>query len=76
MLLAINLEEIEEEAKRTYREIDLEELQPDMVLAADIRMRTGAFIMGADTQIDASLIEKLKLYHDRGSISSNVYIKK
>lgn len=76
LLLDINLEKIDEEAKRTYREIDIEELRAGMVLAADIRMRTGAFVMGSDTCIDAALIEKLKQYHELGNISSNIFIKK
>jgi putative two-component system response regulator len=76
LLLTINLDNIEEEAKRNYREVDIEELQAEMVLAADIRMRTGAFVMGADTCIDAAIIEKLKRYHELGNISSNIFIKK
>jgi putative two-component system response regulator len=75
-LLEINLERIEEEAKRTFREIDIEELQAGMILANDIRIKTGAFVMGADTCIDASVIEKLKRYHELGNISRNVFIKK
>jgi putative two-component system response regulator len=76
LLLEINLERIEEEAKRTFREIDIEELQAGMILANDIRIKTGAFVMGADTCIDASVIEKLKRYHELGNISRNVFIKK
>ena len=76
LLLAINLEQIEAEAKRTYREIDVEQLQAGMILANDIHMRTGAFVMGADTSIDASVIEKLKRYHELGNINSSVFIKK
>jgi len=76
LLLEINLEQIQEEAKRTYREIDIEELQAGMILANDIRIRTGAFVMGADTCIDASVIEKLKRYHELGNINRSVFIKK
>jgi putative two-component system response regulator len=76
LLLAINLEKIDEEAKLTFCEIDIEELRDGMVLAADIRTRTGAFVMGSDTCIDAVLIEKLKHYHELGNISSNIFIEK
>lgn len=76
LLLAVNLEKMDEEAKRTFREIDIEELQAGMVLATEIRMRTGAFVMGSGTCIDAALINKLKHYHELGNISSNVFIEK
>jgi hypothetical protein len=76
LLMAVNLEKLDEEAKRTFREIDIEELRDGMVLAADIRMRTGAAIMGSGTRIDATLIEKLKHHHELGNISSNVFIEK
>lgn len=76
LLLLVNLEKIEEEAKRTFREIDIEELRAGMVLATEIRMRTGAFVMGAGTRIGAAVIEKLKHYHELGNISSNFFIRK
>ena len=76
LVLEINLEEMQAEAKRTFKEIDIEELRSGMVLAADIRMRTGAFVMGSGTCIDTSLITKLKHYYELGNISSNVFIKK
>ena len=76
LLLAINLEKMDEEAKRTFREIDIEELRVGMVLAADIQMRTGAFVMGSGASIDAALIDKLRRYHELGNISSNIFIRK
>jgi len=76
LLLEINLEHIDAEAKRSYREIDIDDLQAGMILANDIHMRTGAFVMGADTSIDASVIEKLKRYHELGNISRKVFIQK
>jgi putative two-component system response regulator len=76
LLLAINLEKMNEEAKRTFREVDIEDLRVGMVLAADIRMRTGAFVTGTGTCIDAALIDKLRHYHELASISSNIFIKK
>ena len=76
LLLEINLEQMEAEARRTYREIDIVELEPGMTMANDLLMRTGAFIMAAGTVIDAVIIEKLKRYHKLGSISRHVFIKK
>ena len=76
LLLDINLEQMQAEAKRTFTEIDIEELSAGMVLASDIRMRTGAFVMAADTRIDSAVIEKLKRYHELGNISSGIFIKK
>jgi hypothetical protein len=76
LLLAVNLEKMDEEAKQTFMEIDIEELRDGMVLAADIRLRTGASVMGSGTCIDGALIEKLKRYHELGNIGSNVFIEK
>ncbi len=76
LLIEINLEEIEEEARQTEREVEIEELEPGMVLAGDVHMRSGAFVMAADTRIDAAVIEKLKQYLDLGNIGNGVFIKK
>lgn len=76
LLLEINLEEMQAEAKRTFVEVGIEDLRAGMVLASDIRMRTGAFVMAADTCIDAAVIEKLKRYQELGNINSGIFIKK
>ena len=76
LLLELNLEQIQAEAKRNYLEIEIDALQSGMILADDVRMRTGAFVMAADTRIDAAVIEKLKRYHELGNISSIIFIKK
>ena len=76
LLLEINLENMEAEAKRTHREMDIDNLEPGMVLAADVHMKSGAFFMGADTVIDENIIEKLERYYDLGNISSKVFINK
>ena len=47
-----------------------------MVLARDVRMKTGAFVMAADTCLDTNSIEKLKRYHELGNISDKVFIRK
>lgn len=76
MLLEINLSQIQEEAQRTYREIGIDDLKAGMVLTQDIRMKTGAFVMAADTTIDAAMITKLKRCHELGSIIDKIFIKK
>ena len=76
LLLDINLQDIEEEAKRVDMELVLDELKPDMVLATDVRMKTGAFVMAAGTCLDENTIEKLKRYHELGNISDRVFIRK
>jgi putative two-component system response regulator len=76
LLLELNLEQIQAEAKRNYMEIEIDALQSGMILADDVRMRTGAFVMAANTSIDAAVIEKLKRYHELGNIGSIIFIKK
>jgi len=76
LLLEINLKDKEAESKRTYKEMDIEELKPGMVLATDVHMKTGAFVMSANTRIDDDVIGKLKRYNELGNISSNVFINK
>jgi putative two-component system response regulator len=76
LLLELNLENMVAESKRTHREMDIDDLESGMVLAADVHMKSGAFFMGADTVIDENIIEKLKRYFDLGNISSKVFINK
>lgn len=76
LLLDMNLENKEAESKRTFKEMDIEDLQPGMVLASDVHMKTGAFVMSANTRIDDEAIGKLKRYYELGNISSNVFINK
>ncbi len=76
LLIAINLEEIEAEAQRTEWKVEIEELEPGMVLAGDVYMRSGAFVMAANTCIDAPAIEKLRRYNELGNIGNGVFIKK
>ncbi len=76
LLLDINLENTEAESKRNFKVVDIEDLKPGMVLASDVHMKTGAFVMAADTRIDDEAIGKLKRYYELGNISSNVFISK
>jgi putative two-component system response regulator len=76
LLLDVNLANMEAESKRTFKETDIEDLKPGMVLASDIHMKTGAFVMSANTRIDDEGIGKLKRYYELGNISRNIFINK
>ena len=76
LLLEINLENMAIESKRTDREVDIDDLEPGMVLASDVHMKSGAFVMAAETVVCESVIEKLQRYYDLGNISDKVFINK
>jgi response regulator RpfG family c-di-GMP phosphodiesterase len=76
MLLEINVARRHERAGGTEAEYDLDALTPGMTLAANVHMKTGAFVMAADTQLNAYHIDKLKHYHTIGTISDKVLIRK
>lgn len=76
ILLEINLEKIAEESKRNHQEVDIDELKPGMVLALDVHIKTGAFVMAAGTEINDDVIDKLKRYYELGNIGSKVFISK
>jgi putative two-component system response regulator len=76
MLLEINMENMEEDAKLTELEVDIDDLEPGMVLSRDVRMRSGAFFMASDTRIDSTAIDKLKQYYELGNIGNTVFINK
>jgi len=75
-LIEINVVHRHERAGRTEEERDLETLTPGMTLAANVHMKTGAFVMAADTQLSAYHIDKLKHYNTIGAISDKVLIRK
>jgi len=76
MLMETNVARQHEQAGRTEEERELDALKPGMTLAANVHMKTGAFVMAADTQLDRYLIDKLKHYHTVGTISNKVLIRK
>jgi putative two-component system response regulator len=76
LLLEYNIEQMQEDAKLTELDVEIDDLEPGMVLSRDVRMRTGAFFMGSDTTIDAAIIAKLKQYYELGNIASTVFINK
>ena len=76
MLLEINVARQHARASATDEECEVEALAPGMTLAASVHMKTGAYVMPADTQLTSYHIDKLKQYHTIGAISSTVLIRK
>ncbi|MCP4744601.1 MAG: response regulator [Desulfobacteraceae bacterium] len=76
LLLEINEKRNQEFEKSTDYEIHLDKLKPAMVVAKDVHMKTGAFIMAAGTELDSKTIEKLKQYNLIGNISDTVFVHK
>jgi HD-GYP domain-containing protein (c-di-GMP phosphodiesterase class II) len=76
MLLEINVAQQYEQARKKAEERELDDLQAGMVIAANVRMKTGAFVMAADTELDAYSIDKLKHFHNIGAITNKVLIRK
>ena len=76
MLIEISIEQQYDLARKTEEERTLDELAAGMVLAAHVRMKTGAFVMATDTVLDEHGIEKLKHYHSLGTISNKVLIRR
>lgn len=73
-LISFNLNQQMNRSKQTAREVSLEELASGMMLAANVYMKTGAFVMAADTELNAYAIDKLKQYHRIGAILPTVLI--
>ncbi|PID40604.1 MAG: hypothetical protein CR984_02350 [Proteobacteria bacterium] len=76
LLLEINRLQQYELARQTWEECDLENLTAGMVLANNVYMKSGAFVMAADTRLDDYLIDRLKQYHAVGAIIDKVLVHK
>jgi len=76
LLLEINLENIQEEAGKDFLGISLSDLKEGMVLATEIRMKTGALAMPIGTELTAFGIEKLNRYRNLESITDKVFVYK
>lgn len=76
LLIEINVAQQYDLARKMEEEWELDDLQPGMVTAANVRMKTGAFVMAADTELDDHSIDKLKHYHNIGAITNKVLIRK
>jgi putative two-component system response regulator len=76
MLIKYNLSEQHAEKKRKNEERVLDQLKPGMVLAANVYMKTGAFVMAANSELTARHIDKLNHYYRIGAISDKVLVRK
>ena len=76
LLLEINVAQQHERARHMAEERELNDLTAGMVIAANVRMKTGAFVMAADTELDDYSIDKLKHFQNIGAISNKVLIRK
>ncbi|MDY6974296.1 MAG: response regulator [Thermodesulfobacteriota bacterium] len=75
-LLAINLEAIQDEEIKEFSEILLDDLKEGMILAKDVRMKNGALLMPAITELTSYSIEKLKRYFQLKCIVNRLSIYK
>ena len=75
-LLEINMENIQEESRKNFIEISIDDLKKGMSLAQDVRMKTGAIIMPADTELTLYNIDKLQRYRTLKHFDQNVFILK
>lgn len=76
LLLEINVAQQHALARKMAVERKLDDLTTGMVIAANVRMKTGAFVMAADTELDDYSIDKLKHFNNIGAISNKVLIRK
>ena len=76
LLLEMNVAQQYDLARKTDEERILDDLKVGMVLAANVRMKTGAFVMAADTELDDYGIGRLNHYHTIGAITDKVLIRK
>jgi putative two-component system response regulator len=76
MLLDLNMALMEKEKTRTDSPLPLEALKEGMILASDVRMKTGAIVMAADTHLSPHQIDKLKGYLALGNINNQVIVYK
>ncbi len=76
LLLNTNMERMKEESLKNYRAVGLDELKEGMVLARDIRMKTGALAMPCDMEMTLYGIEKLISFRKLECINDTIYVYK
>jgi len=75
-LMEINLEDIEEERRKDFFEVLLDEVQEGMTLSRSVRMKNGTLVMPAKTELTSYGIEKLKEYVELKRIGNRLYVYK
>ena len=76
LLLEYNLSTIQKEADKNYVRVESDDLKEGMILADDIRMKSGAMIMPAGTKLSSNGIGKLQMYVEMANISKEIFILK
>ncbi len=76
LLIELNVQQQQAAKERTSERLFLDKLMAGMVLADNVYMKTGAFVMAGDTILDDYKIEKLKHYQNIGAIDEKVLIQK
>ncbi len=76
LLFEIIAERRIKEEKRDYKTLKIKDLKQGMVLARDLRMKTGALAMPEQTELSVYGIEKLKSYQKLECISNRVSVYK
>jgi len=77
ILLEINLENIQKEKGKAFVEVLVDDLEEGMILAKDIRMKSGAMMMPGETTLSIYGIEKLQgYYHELAGITNKVSVYK
>jgi HD-GYP domain-containing protein (c-di-GMP phosphodiesterase class II) len=75
-LLDINVKNIEEENKKQFKEVSIDNLKKGMILAQDVRMKTGAIILPESTTLTDHSIQKLSSYKSLNQFDQKVFIYK
>ena len=76
LLLDVNRHKIEADAKTIFHEMRLEQIAEGMVLAKNVRLRSGALAMPLHTRITAGTLEKLEQYRNKDHIADKFYVYK
>lgn len=76
LLLDINTEDIIIENKKIYISISTNDLVEGMVLVKDIRMKSGAIVLPASTELTRYDIKKLTGYSNLHDLCQNVFVYK
>lgn len=76
LLLEYNLDNIERDANKDFEVVQFEDLRVGMILAQDIRMKSGAMVMPAGTQLKSYSIGKLQTYVEMTIIPKEIHILK
>ncbi len=75
-LFTINAEKIREENEKKYFKTSIKNLKKGMILADDVRMKTGSIIIPAETILTDQIIKKLQKYRSMGHFDQYVFIFK